>query len=229
MTRRTEKAPCRCGRQVERPYATFCNLCLALIRRKPPTWVLTPERDRYLREHYNPRERGTSLRIGRVIGVPAWRVKRWAAELGLCATMKKQPDWTPAEVAFLEEHIGTRSVGWIARALKRSLTAVQVKAKRLQISRRDCRDWYTADALALAMGHDPTTVARWIRTGKLQAERYGENHADGRPAMYRVSEAAVLRFLREHPAAYQLAKVDQVWFLGLVFSDIGGGRRQEAA
>lgn len=211
-------------RPVTGRYAQHCDACLARIRRRKPRYPFTAEREQYLRTHYAPHEPGCVTRIATVLNVPTWRVKRWAAELGLATTTLKAPDWSPSEVAFLEEHIGARSVGWIAKQLGRTVTAVAVKSKRLGIDRRECRDWYTVAALALAMGVDSHIVTRWIRQGLLQATPTGQAREDGRPAMFSITVPAIRRFLQQHPTAYRLAKVDQVWFLDLVFGKVGAPR-----
>jgi hypothetical protein len=208
-------------------YAHHCDVCLSRIRRRKPRYPFTPERQAYLRTHYAPSEAGCVARVAAALQVPAWRVKRWAAELGLAVITPKAPDWTPAEVAFLEEHVGTRTVGWIAKRLGRTVTAVAVKSKRLGIDRRECRDWYTVTTLALAMGVDTHVGSRWIRQGLLPATPLGQARDDGRPAMFSITVPAVRRFLQQHPTAYSLAKVDQVWFLDLVFGGKVGTPRPE--
>lgn len=210
-----------CGRAADGPLARFCAGCRAERRRKRPIHPLTPERRAYMLAHYRPTEHGVSYRLARVLGVPKWRVCRWAAELGLTGPDTRGPAWTPADDAFLEAHIGSRRVGWIAKQLRRSVTGVTVRAKRLRISRRDARTWYTARQVADAFGVDPSTVVRWIERHDLDATHEGQDHPGGRAAAWRIEHAAVRRFVREHPGAYTLAKVDQVWFLDLVFGQIG--------
>lgn len=210
-----------CGRSVDGPMSRFCAGCRAERRRKKPKHPLTPERRAYMLAQYRPTERGVSYRIARVLGVPKWRVCRWAAELGLTGPDTRGPKWTPAEDAFLEAHIGARRVDWIAKQLRRSVTGVVVRAKRLSISRKDARTWYTARQVADAFGVDPGTVVRWIELGKLAAKHEGQDYPNGRAAAWRIEHLSVRRFVKLHPSAYTLAKVDQVWFLDLVFGEIG--------
>lgn len=205
-----------CGGDTGRRFARFCDVHRWPMRGKRLKYPLTPERRAYLVAQYDATDLGKAGQIAAVLGVPRWRVTRWAQELGLATQAQgKSPDWTPAEDAFLEEHLGTRHVHWIATRLKRTVTAVVVRSKRLAISRRAAREWWTATQVALGFGVDPATVARWIRQGKLAATPFGEDHADRHHA-YQVWPADVVRFVDEHPGAFTLAKVDQVWFLDLV-------------
>ncbi len=209
---------CPCGGALAGPYATRCAACLARVRKRPARQRLTTERETYLRAHYTPHERGSVTRIASALGVSRWQVRAWVAALGLGVPVTAAP-WTPADVAFLETHVGSRSVAWIARKLGRTGNAVALKARQLAISLRDARDWYTADGVALAMGVDVHTVTRWIRLGYLQAGV--TERRDGRPVLFSITPAAIRKFLQSHPTAYRLAKVDQVWFLDLAFGGIG--------
>jgi hypothetical protein len=217
-----------CGSSTGKPLAKFCDGCRWKHRGKKPLYPLTPERRAFIQRHYTVADKGCTLHIAATLQVPKWRVVRWAAEMGLCTPMPKSPDWRAEEIAFLEEHIGARHPNWIAKRLDRSITAVVVKSKRLSISRRECRDWLTASNVALGFGVDASTAVRWIERRWLKAERFGHDHADGRAAAWKVKPSAVRRFVREHPTAFALAKVDQVWFLDMVFGCLGERWRDEA-
>jgi hypothetical protein len=200
-----------CGASTGKRYGRYCDAHRWRHRGKPSTYRLTPERATYLREHYRPSERGVSSRCAAVLGVPKWRVCRWAAELGLTGPGKQGPNWTAQEDAFLEKHLTARHVNWIAQRLGRSITAVLVRAKRIRLSRLP--DGYSQTDVALAFGVSRDTVERWQRQGWLHASF---EPAKGQP--HRVTDADMLRFVHEHRAAFALAKVDQVWFLDLVLS-----------
>lgn len=209
-----------CGADTGKPHAKYCDAHRWRHRGKTAIYVLTPEREAYLRAHYDPLERRVSHRIARALSVPPWRVRRWAVELGLAKPFDRNPNWTPEEDVFLEEHMGTRHVNWIAKKLKRSITAVVVRSKRLSISRRAARTWYTAQQVADGFGIDVHVVTRWIASSKLLATREGRDHEDGRPAAWRIEHDAVRQFIRLNPATFSLAKVEQVWFLDIVFNGL---------
>lgn len=218
-----------CGKETGKRFGRYCDDHRWKHQGKPSNYKLTPEREAYLRTHYHPSVRGISHRIAGVLQVPKWRVCRWASEMGLTGPSTKGPDWSPKDDAFLEEHLGTRTVGWIAKKLKRSTTAVVVRAKRLSISRRDARSWYTARQVAEGFGVDGKTVTRWIDAGRLEAKHEGQDYPDGRPAAWRIEHDAVRTFIQFHPTAFSLAKVEPVWFLDIVFTSaadtaLQGGR-----
>lgn len=200
-----------CGTSTGRRYGRYCDACRWRHRGKPVTYRLTAEREAYLRTHYRPSVRGMSARIAQVLGVPKWKACKWASELGLTTGLQRQGAalWTADEDAFLEKHLHTRHVNWIAKQLGRSVTAVVVRTKRLALSRLP--DGYSQTDVALAFGVSRDTVERWQRRGWLRSSFVP---VEGQP--HRITDADMLRFIQAHRSAFELGKVDQVWFLDLV-------------
>jgi hypothetical protein len=196
--------------------ARYCPACRWKHRgRKEKKYSWTPERDAYLREHYDSRVRGRAAAIGARYGWPAWVVRRRAGELGLAHPWPAdRRDWTEEEETFLLNHAGSRHVNWMAKQLGRSITSVVLKLKRMKISR--CwREGYTLRELELCFGTDHHVIERWVREGKLEIRKRGtERERDA----WLVTDAQILRFIQNHPLAFRLDKVDQVWFLDLVLA-----------
>jgi len=78
---------------------------------------------------------------------------------------------------------------------------------------------YNLDDLRALFGASKAKVQHWIQEGLL-AKRIGQDGA------IRISEAAVIRFVRNHPAEYSLAKVDQPWVRRLLFRGIPSRSRK---
>ncbi len=176
---------------------------------KKYTW--TAERDQVLRDRYDGTIKGRAAEIAVVLGWPTWAIKRRAAELGLTYHVDPKP-WTKEEEAFLLEHAGSRLLPWIARKLQRSVTSVKMKCRHLDLSHR-YRKGYTLRELALCFGCDHHVIERWVRENKLQIRRRGtERERDA----WHVTDADLLRFISEHPMAFQLRRVDRFWFMDLV-------------
>lgn len=125
-----------------------------------------------------------------------------AVHLGL--SFSRRRPWTAEETTLLEACAGRYSPASIARKLGRTFASVKAKVKELEISVRVTEGYSQAD-LAELLGASPTTIGRWCRIGWLPL-------LNGR-----VPEAAVTRFLRLHPREYQLRRVDEAWFKGLLF------------
>lgn len=183
-----------------------------VTRQKKYNW--TPERDALLRRRYDGKIKHRARELARILGWPSWVIKKRAAALGLAYSVDRR-DYTMEEVAFVEEWTSARSSKWIARRLKRTETSVMLKQKRMGLSRR-VRDGYTVGALSECFGVDHHSVDRWIREGQLRAKRRGTERAGKQGDIYKITDADVKAFVRHHPTAFRLDKVDQVWFLDLI-------------
>jgi hypothetical protein len=209
-----------CQRPTGKRYAKYCDTDRWRHRGKKRTYRLTPEAEAYLRGHYKPAVNGSAQKCAAVLGVPKWRACKWAAELGLTTGVyrRNSPDWTREQDAFLEKHAGRRHVNWISKQLGRSITAVQVRIKRLSLSRLP--DGYGQSEVAQAFGVSRDTVERWHRMGLLRSHF---KPLEGQP--YRFTDRELLEFIRNHPTAFQLSKVEPVWFLDLVLGEKSALRR----
>lgn len=171
----------------------------------PQKYVLTPEiRERILRDYKSDGATG----IADDLGVPKWRVQRWAAEIGLSRT--KEPFWSEDEIEYLREHYGRMSNLKIAKHLGRTKAAVHLKAKRLSI-RGWAKDASCSRDLAILLGVDDHRVLRWIERGWLDASQ------DCPGGVWRFSDKALRAFLRDHGYALDLSRVEAGWLMELAF------------
>lgn len=221
MRPRTTRPCSDCGRPFTAgPYAQWGRCCRWKHRGRRAVSIWTPERDAIIRERYDSRVRGRAAAIGRSIGVPDWRVKRRAAELGLTHPRGAWRTWTADEVRFLEENLGRRHVHWIQTKLGRSLASVVLKIKHLHLSRR-VREGLSLCELEEALGLDHRKIAALVDAGKLRA-----THRGAERERWMFTDADVREFVRTNPTAFRLDRVDQLWFLDLVFDGrIGSAER----
>ena len=193
----------------------YCPRCRWRHRGKRPTLhAWTPERDQVLRERYDSRVRGRAGELACALGKPRWVIKRRAVVLGLTHPRPDRKDWTAQETSFLWDHAGSRTTHWIAQQLGRSESVVVLKLKRMKISAR-FREGYTLRELELCFGTDHHVIERWVREGRLAPRRRGTDRP--RDAWY-VTDADLLTFIRDHPLAFRLDKVEQTWFMDLITS-----------
>ena len=174
-----------------------------------------------LNRHYDSRTETITV-LARTLGVPRHTVKRWAQVLGLART--KERPWSDDEVRYLESHYHRLHILTMARHLKRSGTAVALKAKRLRI--RKCGEGYTATGLAVALGVDSHKVIGWSESGKLRAER---RRTDRENDPYLILDEDVRKFIMRHPLEIDMRKVDGVWLIDVLTSDRPGVTRNGAS
>lgn len=201
-----------CGATFRARRAKYCPECrpAALRHGRGADW--TPSMDDLLRGRYRGRQ-GQLESLARSLGLKESAVRTRLITLGLIRP-RVTPRWTANEDAFIEQWAGTRSARWIkARLPGRTLAAVKRRFFSLGISRA-IREGYTLKSLTQCFGTSKATVTGWIRTGRLVGSRT-ENQS-GFHEKWEFSDAEVFRFIREHPTQYQLDRVDQTWFLGLV-------------
>jgi hypothetical protein len=215
-----------------RPPARYCPGCRRRFQLgKTPKYPWTPERDAIVRARYDSRVRGRTGEIAATLGFPSWTVKRRASVLGLSHQWPPtRRDWTAEEVAFLEAHAGVHQVGWMAKRLRRTLTSVVVKLKHLHISQA-VREGYRLRDLEICFGTNHHAIERWVREGKLQIRRAGTARVGKQGDFWHVTDAEIRRFVRTYPTAFRLDRVDQTWFLDLVFGShqLGADTREPAA
>lgn len=183
---------------------------------KPMKWHLLPWMERELKERYNQPRTRTDKRqmiidLARRFDVPDWKVRHWAGNLGL-ARVKEKP-WSAAEVEYLKKWLPRRNLDVIARNLGRTSAAVGLKAKRLKLSRAN-RDGYSLTQLSIAFGEDHKRIRHWVEQGMLKASRWGTHRVETQGGdMWFFAEKDIERFVRQYPLAFDLKKVDQIWFL----------------
>lgn len=176
----------------------------------PTPWSL--DDDAYLRSEYNPDYRGRVDAIAQHLGRTTHAVKRRAGLLGLRRPSRQQ-HWTPEEEHFLQNQAGTLLTTTLAKRLKRSVSAVTHKCRQLHLRNR-FRDGYTLDDLIACFGASRQTIHRWVHDGKLQIQHRGTQRPHD---AWFVTEHAILQFIEHHPLAFDLHRVDQIWFLDLLF------------
>lgn len=187
----------------------------------PRVYPNRPDIDNAIREGYmHATAKGDILRLAERIGRPAWWVQKRAASLGVTRTNRTRVDsWTDAELDLLERwaHVGLKVIAAKLRAIgrPRTPTAVALKLKRLKIDRTDPDRWTTSD-LAPLLGVSPSTVADWAERRGLPATREGT----GKTSRYLITRKALRGWINLHRQYVDLRRVDQTWFLELVF----GGR-----
>ena len=124
-----------------------------------------------------------------------------ACELGLA---RHRRAWSQEELFLLREQAGSATKAAIARTLGRSYYSVKYQSSRLRLSTR-ITEGYSQEDLQTLLGVGRKSIQKWLRLRWLKL-RQG-----------RISESSVAQFLRAHPEEYQLNRVEEAWFKGLLF------------
>jgi hypothetical protein len=199
---------CECGQMK-------CRVCRGRRGgRRKRRYFWTPALDAMLREVYLAREKSTRAaglkRMAAQAKIPHRRLTHRAHELGIASpnVRTRRREWTAEETEFLREAMGRQSAEMIAKRLGRSRVSVLTKTDALRLSLK-IRDGYSVADVAEVMGAPRGKVEGWIRRGLL-----------GRPrdlGGMRVSEKQLVEFLRRYTSEYDLRRVDQGWFVSVIF------------
>lgn len=128
-----------------------------------------------------------------------------ARRMGL-TNRSRRSSWTPEEDAILEANFRTMPWRKLVERLGRCRDEVFVRAARLGFRHRFPDHW-TADEAAPVLGVDPSTVCDWVARGWISAKKI-----DG---AWRISTAALRRFVYHHPHRLSPDKVDWLSFVDL--------------
>lgn len=172
----------------------------------------TPADDDYLTTHYHPDRPGQIATLAHQLARTTHAVKRRAGLLGLRKPRAQRP-WTAEEESFLQNHSGSLLQPVLAKRLKRSVSSVSQKCKQLDLRTR-FREGYTLQDLVACFGQSSHTIQGWVHDGKLVIQRRGTHRPHD---AWCVTEHAILTFIEHHPFAFDLHKVEPLWFLDLLF------------
>lgn len=125
-----------------------------------------------------------------------------AVSLGLVFGQRRP--WTADDIDVIRECAGKTGPSALAKKLNRTHASVTAKLKQLALSAK-ITEGYTQEDLRLLLGVSSRSVKNWIAWGWL------------RLVAGRIPESSVAKFLRQHPDQYQLSRVEEAWFKGLVF------------
>lgn len=164
--------------------------------------------------------KGDIKALAQRIGRPPWWVQKRAAALGVTRSNCTRLDcWTRAELQILERWAMCTPQAIRRKLLRagftRSETAIGIKLRRADIDREDPDRW-SATAVAPMLGVNPATVADWVERRGLPAERVG----GGRGTLM-ITRRGLRNWIARNPRYVDLRRVDQPWFMDLLFGAAG--------
>ena len=182
------------------------------IRQK---YVLSDQQRRILLERYDGRTETLDELMRYFPGVPRFKVRHWAGEMGLAR--QKEPFWTEQDEEYLRQYLHKKSLKDIAKHLGRTVVAVKLKAKRLGVNKT--QEGYTMHGLCMGLGCDHHTVERWIKKGWLKGRR---RQSERENDIWLFTDAQVRAFVKEHPQEIDQRRVEWLWFIDVLLSNTHG-------
>lgn len=198
-------------------------------RGKRRTPELTPELEQKIREAWPTlASRSATADLAIKLGVERWWLSKAMAQLGLSMPGRtKEPAWSDAEnelmkTAPLHDPVACSRI-FRARGFSRTPTAIMVRAKRLNISRR-FKGGLTAGQASKILGVDTKYFTTRCISGDIKAERRGSKRLPQQGGDAWVITPAVLRqWVLDNLANVDIRKVDKFEFVELLVGDAARG------
>lgn len=157
----------------------------------------TEEEIEVLRRDYKG-TRKSAEKIGYCLGRSGVSVKGKALALGL-GKVTDYKRWTKEEEDKLAGLIGTLTTRQVARLMGRGVTSVEVRIKRLGLSRRMRDGWFTKAEVGEILGQGHKWVQKRIDGGELIASYHnGSRPKQNGGACWEIKEKDLRDFIREH-------------------------------
>lgn len=192
-------------------------------------YEITPEIETVLRKVYSlPFKSKKRQDLGipsiqdaaRDLSVPSYTLKKFARELGLTRT--KDLPWSEEEIKILDEQ-GYKSTAGLNRIFRKKgfvRTEVGIELMRARRRSHKASPYFSLNAIARLFGVDGHLVTDWVEKGWLRAEyketKKNKGDGDGRGDTRVADKNSIYRFVVEHPEAFDLRRVDQLWFLHVI-------------
>lgn len=197
---------------------------LGLTRQgKSAKWIKVAPPDEIIREKWlaqDGKKRGEVGDLADELGVPSWWLSKKARRLGLTVAHKKEPQWTNAEIALMKK-VPLHDVDRCAKIFRehgfqRTPTAIMVKAKRLDLSRRYDAT-FSATKLAPILGIDPKGITARCISGEIKAKkRKSRRLAQQGGAPWSITRKDARAFVLKHLEQIDLRKVEKFAFIDLL-------------
>jgi hypothetical protein len=184
----------------------------------------TPELDQKIRagwEAKDPSRKGWTNELADELGVPRWWLTKRLITLGLTTRHKKEPPWTAAEDELMKKaplHQPDKAAKMFREhGFSRSPTAIVVRAKRLNLSRRAAREELSARGAARILGVDDKFVTARVLAGDLPAtKREDLRRAQQGGSAWDIKPADLRKWILDNLEVIDLRKVDKVPFVLLI-------------
>lgn len=176
------------------------------VRPVPPR-LFTPDEDAYLIANYHRQQlREMAAHLDRSWGVVQQRIEVLIRRGTLDRSRRfYHRPWTEQEDEFLHSRWGLWPDEKVARHLKRTVDACEIRATRhLDISRS--MQFWTSRQVAELFGVDNHLVVDWIATGQLHAVK--SPVGAGKRLRWAISDEAICDFIQQHPHEYDPKRIE---------------------
>lgn len=187
---------------------------------KKNKWVITPEMHRRIEQVYKTNTGNNEVNeLAERLGLPRWKVTRYAMSHGWIAKQKGSSSWTIPELEVLQKLARYTPVviqhRMSEKGYQRSINSIVLKLKRMKM--RQNINGHSSLDVAQCLGVDAHFVTRAIKLGKLRATRRGTARTErqGGDHWY-ILDQNLRKYVFEYLDEIDIRKVDKYWFVDLI-------------
>jgi hypothetical protein len=165
--------------------------------------------------------RGMVAAMAQQLGVPRSWLTVQLTRLGLAVPHAKEPNWTAAEDAMvptLPLYNPKRCAAMMREAgFNRTPAAIVIRARKLELNRRDSHETYSANQAAQILGLDGKTVGAYCEQGIIAAERHDDERTIQQGGhRWSIQPNALRAFARQNLERIDFRQVDKFAFFALI-------------
>ena len=209
--------------QVQVPLPNPCKRCQAGRRtrkeralrplRRRKTW--TKEDHDVIRREYD-HTRQSKEHLAHKLGTTYNAVHAQIGLIGLAKSYDRRP-WTKEDDDRLEQFLPNLSINTAAKRLKRTVSSVSARARRLKLSRRDRHNWYTLEEVSQILGAGAKWVKKRIDQGALKATKHhpiATNRSENNT--WHIAKADLKAYIRRYPQELIGRNIDVIQFVDIL-------------
>jgi len=189
--------------------------------KKPVKYVITPGMHEQIKRTYQTRVQysGEIGDLAKRLGLPRWKISRYAVGKGWIEKQKKEPNWTEPELRILKNN-AMHCMEVIQMKLKhaghkRSIAGILLKRKRMRFQSN--LKGMSATQLAECLGEDIHFVRRAIKQGRLKATKRQDARTEKQGgSMYFIKDKDIKVYIIENVHEIDMKKIDKWWFVSIL-------------
>lgn len=190
---------------------------------KPAKYFIDPKHDERIKAVFLGDTRNGEVKaLASWLGIPRWKISRYAIEKGWSQKAFKSPPWTEEEDAALEKYsrycIEKIAVNMKKDGFNRTCTAIAIRLRRKRILQN--LDGYSAHQLSECLGIDEKSVVRLIDKKLLRAERRGTARTEKQGGdEWWIKPRYIRNFLIDYIGEIDMRKIDRFWLVDMLTNE----------
>lgn len=191
-----------------------------LARRRGIKYFIDEARHEAIRKVYLENTGSGQVRdLAKRLGLPRWKITRYAIKQGWTAKQHKEPNWNDTELRILE-----RNAHLQPEAIQRHLKVAGFRRSCIGIVLRRSRSNFlknlsgqSAMSLAICLGVDIHFVTKAINQGRLEAGRRGTKRTEKQGGdQWFIKDPDIKNYIKENVHEIDFRKVDKYWLVSIL-------------